>query len=66
MNNPTRTYLLIEERLDTDLLGFVERKRIDGASWNRIAVELNELTKVLVTSETLRIWFCQQDEKVAG
>lgn len=57
MTNPSRTYLLLEERLGEPLAGYVEASRAGGLSWNAIARDLHERTKVGVTSETLRIWF---------
>lgn len=55
--SPSRTYLLIEERLNGALLDYVTAARDAGKSWHIIAVELHVATNVTVTSETLRIWF---------
>lgn len=57
MNKPTRTYLLIEERLGKNLRRYVSRCWHQGGSWNSIARDLNAKTEVAVTSETLRLWF---------
>jgi len=67
MSNRSRTYLLIEERLDTPLDRVVMRARgtepRPKTSWNQIAHALHEKTGVLVTSETLRIWFIDLDAR---
>lgn len=57
MSNQTRTYLLIEERLDKSLKKHVTAARRKQMSWNAIARDLHTLTGVGVTSETLRTWF---------
>lgn len=57
MSTTSRTYLLIEERLDSTLADFVDRARASGDSWNTIARNLLAATSVSVTSETLRMWF---------
>lgn len=55
----TSTATLIADRLGDDLPPWVHSRRADGKSWHRIAIELYELTGVLVTGETVRLWFRQ-------
>lgn len=50
-------YQLVEERLGADLEAYVAQMRAEGLSWNRLAVDLNNRTGVLVTTVTLRSWF---------
>lgn len=57
MTNPSRTYLLVEERLGSDLRKHVAKLRRAGESWNSIAHDLSDRTEVVITDETLRIWF---------
>lgn len=57
MSKPTRTFLLVQERLGKNLSQYVARRWNAGASWNEIARDLYSETNVGITSETLRIWF---------
>lgn len=57
MSNPSRTYLLLQDRLGSDLQEHVSGLRQSGESWHAIANELGNRTDVLVTPETLRLWF---------
>lgn len=57
MPEQTAAYLLVEDRLGTDLAPWVADLRDGGASWNTIALEVLKCTGVTVTSETLRNWF---------
>lgn len=66
MTNPSRTYLLIEERLGESLSDYIAGNRERGLSWNAIARELHDRTKVGVTSETLRIWFFEPASKASA
>lgn len=55
----TATYRLIETGLDSDLESFVKAQRENGASWDAIAREIYDRTRVAVTKETLRNWFAE-------
>lgn len=66
MPKPSRTYLLIEERLGTDLAQYAADRRRDGATWAEISFDLGTRTKVIVTSETLRIWFAETEAARKG
>lgn len=57
MANPTRTYLLLEERLGSPLARYVRGRRLDGRSWDAIALDLHTDTQIPVTGESLRAWF---------
>lgn len=57
MSNPSRTYLLLQDRLGSDLEKHVSELRQGGESWHAIANDLGNRTSVLVTPETLRLWF---------
>lgn len=63
MSNKTRAYLLIEDRLGSDLAEHVTTGRANGKSWGAIALDLYDQTKVHVTSETLRLWFFASDRE---
>lgn len=54
---PTRTYLLIEERLGEPLSAFVLGLRADERSWYYIARKLRERTGVSISYEAVRQWF---------
>lgn len=57
MSNVSRTYLLIQERLGSDLAEFATEARRNGGSWHSIAFDLSNRTGVLVTPQTLGNWF---------
>lgn len=57
MSNVTRTYLLIEERLGSDLAEYAANARRNGDSWHAVAHDLSNRTGVLVTPQTLSNWF---------
>ena len=42
--------------LGEDVIDYIRRRKSDGLSFNRIAVELEQLTGRPVTGETLRVW----------
>lgn len=65
MTNPSRTYLLIEDRLGEPLLDFVLALRARKTSWAAIAREIDKRTDVAITPETLRIWFFADDRHPA-
>ena len=53
----TTKQLLIEARLGGQRVhDFVSRRRTKGASWQSIADEIHDLTGVVVSRETLRLW----------
>lgn len=64
MDNPTATYLLLQERLGEPLPDYIERARRNRRSWNAIARDLHTRTTVSVTSETLRTWFYALDRQL--
>lgn len=53
----------LETRLDdvttgsVNLESHVEAKRADGWTWQQIADNLHDVTTVVVSRETLRLWF---------
>ncbi|MGH3498212.1 MAG: hypothetical protein ACRDP1_12255 [Nocardioidaceae bacterium] len=57
MSRPSKAYLLIEERLGEDLAQHVAQMRGAGHSWAEVGFELAQRTNVVVTAESLRIWF---------
>lgn len=67
MSNRSRTYLLVEERLGRPLERHVMKLRGNqprgSTSWEHIARQLHDATGVAVTSETLRIWFYDAEQK---
>ena len=57
---PTATYMLMQERLRQqgyDIERLFVRYRQAGLSYRKIARDLEDLTGVNVTSETIRMWF---------
>jgi len=54
---PTATYQLIEARLGKDLRRYVAARRRGGRSWPAIALSLHDATGMVVSSESLRLWF---------
>lgn len=53
----TTKQLLIEARLGGQRVhDLVSRRRAKGASWQSIADEIHDLTGVVVSRETLRLW----------
>lgn len=67
MAKPTRTYLLLEARLERPLADYVTERREAGDSWNVIAYELAKATDVMVTAQTLTNWFPElQRERAAA
>lgn len=65
-NPPTRTYLLLEERIGEPLNGYVRNLRTEGKSWNAVALALYDATGIPVTSQTLRNWFPIAKESAAA
>lgn len=67
MSNRTRTYLLVEERLGRPLARHVMKLRGTelraATSWDQIAHQLATDTGINVTSETLRLWFFDDEQK---
>lgn len=64
----TPSYLLVEQSLGKSLARYVAARRkrdISGKrkSWNAIARDLRDDSGVAVTSETLRLWFGQQEKE---
>lgn len=58
MSSTSRTYQLIEERLDgTTLADYIRSRRPAPATWRQLAAEIKEKTGVNVSYETLRSWF---------
>lgn len=57
MQQRSRVYQLIEDRLGSDLEAWVTEQRNQAASWNTIAIGLHTRTGVTVTGESLRNWF---------
>lgn len=56
-NRPNATQALLGRTLGIPLHTFVLNRRKVGASWQRIADELNERCDTNISSETLRRWF---------
>lgn len=56
MAEPSRLYRLIEERLDGTLAELIAARR-PQTSWRDIAAEVETLTGIEVSWETLRMWF---------
>lgn len=54
--NPTPTYLLVQDRLGTNLDQHIAARRAEGESWTSIAYEIRDITGMSVTGETLRSW----------
>jgi intein-encoded DNA endonuclease-like protein len=52
---------LIEERLGIDLASYVRNRREAGASWRRLAADINAEGGVDLTSETVRRWYRHLD-----
>ncbi len=61
MSQKTRSYLLVEERLNRPLDEYVAEMRADKASWVTICHDIAKLTDVRLTPETLRVWFSGHD-----
>lgn len=59
MSHPTPTYQLIEDRLDGTFADFIAGRR-PHTSWRDIAAEIQTMTGVAVTHETLRTWFADR------
>lgn len=57
MSKPTRTRLLLEERISGDLAAHIRPMRRRGDSWHVISIALAQQTGIAVTPETLRGWF---------
>jgi hypothetical protein len=66
VSTPSRTYQLIEERLDGTLAEFVRNRRQPSTSWRNLAAEIHTLTGVDVSYETLRSWFAESDSEPAA
>lgn len=53
----TTKQLLIEARLGGQRVhDLINRRRTKGASWQSIADEIHDMTGVVVSRETLRLW----------
>lgn len=61
MSSTSRTYQLIEERLDGTLADYIRNRRPPQATWRQLAAEIHDLTGVDVSYETLRTWFSERD-----
>jgi hypothetical protein len=59
MSTPTR--ILADHLLDGGLDAYIERKRADGRSWRKIALDLRDDTNraIDVTWQTLHNWYPQ-------
>jgi hypothetical protein len=58
----TRLYQLIEERLDGTLADYVARSRAASMSWRAMAADLRGRTGLQVSNEILRQWFAHRIE----
>ena len=63
---PTPTERLADQLIkvsgiDDGLAEYVMKRRADGVSWRRIAIQLYRDIDVDVTHETLRSWFLDKD-----
>lgn len=47
---------LVTERLGRDVTDWLAERRLAGASWHELSIELYVATKVTVTGESLRRW----------
>lgn len=56
MPMPSQLYRLIEERLDTSLDEYVAAHK-DLLSWRAMSRDLTARTGIVVSSETLRLWY---------
>lgn len=52
----TPQYIEIEQKLGSPLADLVGKRRAEGISWRKIAIEIGDRTGVDVAGETLRIW----------
>lgn len=66
MSSTSRTYQLIEERLDGTLADYVRERRPAQATWRQLAAEIEEKTGVNVSYETLRSWFTADRTESGG
>lgn len=62
MSNRSRTYQLLEERLNRPLDKLVLKARSRRQSWDQIARQLDRDTGVPVTAQTVRNWFDAADK----
>lgn len=60
MSNPSRTFQLIETKLDRPLAEHVRALRQGGSSWHSVSLALAAETGVAVTPETIRIWLSNE------
>lgn len=56
MANRPPKFQLIEDRLGTDLAGFIQQRRSDQTSFENIARELWATTGINVTAQTVANW----------
>lgn len=49
-------YTEIELKLGEPLSDLLGRRRADGLSWRRIAMEITARTQIDIAGETLRVW----------
>lgn len=61
MTQPSPLQQLIDIRLPDGLAGLIEQRR-PATSWQEIADEIEERTKLRVNRETLRLWFADRIE----
>ena len=66
MSSTSRTYQLIEERLDGTLADYIRDRRPPQATWRQLAADIQEKTGVNVSYETLRTWFGDAERTEAG
>ncbi len=56
VTQPTATERLVSLHLDQDAAAFIADQRDRGASYDAIAAQLSERTKVVVSREAVRRW----------
>jgi hypothetical protein len=61
MEEPSRLYRLLEERLDGTLVEYVASRR-PATSWRDLAEEISSTTGIEVSHEALRVWFADRIE----
>lgn len=52
----TPQYTEIEQKLGSSLAALVGKRRAEGISWRKIAIEVGDRTGIDVAGETLRVW----------
>lgn len=66
MSSTSRTYQLIEARLDGTLADYIRDRRPPQATWRQLAADIEEKTGVDVSYETLRSWFADREQGSAA